>query len=46
MKPARPDDLPKATHEGAVIHADDFHKILAAMGMTEEDWSELAAALQ
>jgi hypothetical protein len=51
LKAARPEDLPKATHEGksvilgievrtyrlddgrAVIHADDFHKILEAMGL-------------
>lgn len=52
MKPARPEDVPQATHEGvtemfgvrvrtyrlddgrSVIHADDFHKLLEAMGMT------------
>lgn len=50
-KPARPEDMPKVTHEGeteilgikvrtyrlddgrAIIHADDFHKVLEAMGM-------------
>lgn len=50
LKPARPDDIPKATHEGklsilgielrtyrlddgrTVIHADDFHRLMAAMG--------------
>jgi len=50
-KPARPEDLPNATHEGvttilgievrtyrlddgrSIIHADDFHKVLEAMGM-------------
>jgi hypothetical protein len=49
MKPARNEDIPKATHEGtatlfgvtvrtfrlddgrAVIHADDFHKLIDAM---------------
>ena len=53
MKPARPDDIPKVTHESememlgvklrvyrlddgrAVIHADDFHALLAKMGITE-----------
>lgn len=51
MKPARPGDLPKATHEGVmkigdlevriyrlddgrnVIHADDFHRLLAKLGL-------------
>ena len=50
MKPARPDDIPQATHEAVqtyfgveirthvlddgrrVINAEDFHKLLAAMG--------------
>jgi hypothetical protein len=51
MKPAREEDIPKATHEGkttifgvevrtfrlddgrSVIHVDDFHKLLRAMGL-------------
>lgn len=53
MKPARDEDLPKATHQGtteilgvivrtfrlddgrAIIHADDFHKLMEVMGLTE-----------
>ncbi len=52
-KPARPEDLPKTTHEGkttifgievrtyrlddgrAVIHADDFHKLIEAVGFAD-----------
>lgn len=59
MKPARDEDIPKATHEGvteilgvkartyrlddgtAVIHADDFHAILEAMGLTPDDLREI-----
>jgi hypothetical protein len=55
MKPARDEDIPKATHEGtqtlfgvevrtyvlddgrAIIHADDFHKLLRAMGLEPND---------
>ena len=51
MKPAREDDIPRATHEGemeilglkvrvyrlddgrTLIHADDFHALLAKMGI-------------
>ena len=51
MKSARPDDIPKATHEGTstffrvtihtyqlnnghqIIHTDDFHKLLEAIGI-------------
>lgn len=51
-KPARPEDMPKATHEGkttilgvevrtyrlddgrAIIHADDFHKLMEVMGLS------------
>lgn len=51
--PARPEDLPKATHEGettilgvkirtyrlddgrAIIHADDFHKLMEVMGLKD-----------
>ncbi len=58
-KPARPEDMPKATHEGkstflgievrtyrlddgrSVIHADDFRKILSALGITEEELRDL-----
>ena len=57
MKPAREEDIPKATHQGtttimgievrtyrlddgrSIIHADDFHKLLEAMGL---DPSELS----
>lgn len=53
MKPARPEDIPTATHESVqtffgvdvrtyvlddgrrIINAEDFHKLMAAMGMTE-----------
>ncbi len=59
MKPARDEDIPKATHEGVteimgvkvrtfrlddgrnVIHADDFHALLTAMGITPDDLAEL-----
>lgn len=59
MKPARPIDVPKATHEGkstilgvevrtyrlddgrAVIHADDFHKLLEVMGLGPEELKDL-----
>lgn len=55
MKPARPEDIPKATHESEqeflgvkvrtyvlddgrrIINADDFHKLLAAMGLHAND---------
>jgi len=55
MKPARPEDVPIATHQGemmilglkvrvyrlddgrTVIHADDFHALLAKMGITAAD---------
>lgn len=54
MKPARPEDIPQATHEGTlellglklrtyrlddgrtVIHADDFHELMAAMGFGDD----------
>jgi hypothetical protein len=63
MKPARENDIPRATHEGvgeifgvkvrtyhlddgrAVIDADDFHKLLEALGFNGATESDLAAAL-
>ena len=59
MKPARPEDIPTATHEGeqilfgvrvrsyrlddgrAVIHADDFHALLEALGLTLDEFKDL-----
>ena len=59
MKPAREEDIPKATHSGVmdllgvkarvhrlddgrtVIEAEDFHKILEAMGITPDDLAEV-----
>jgi len=53
-KPARPEDMPKATHQGkttilgievrtyrlddgrAIVHADDLHRLLEAMGLNAE----------
>jgi hypothetical protein len=55
MKAARPEDIPKATHESVqeffcvkvrtyvlddgrrIINADDFHKLMASMGMSGAD---------